>query len=124
MGEREFIMLLLASATAAVAVYFIVRWRRAVRIMRTCVLIGEAMNCMGITPGDAEAAGSQSEIFAAAQRCAVCASDPRCRDLLSGGRRGDLPEACLNRALFDEIAAHKASVRATDPRILESDPIL
>ncbi len=108
MQGNELIALAIAAGALVVAVVALARWRRAVRIMRTKVLIGEAMKRRGITPADAEAAGLESEVLVAGQRCAKCALDPACRVLLSELGSSDVPEACPNRDFFDKVAAHKA----------------
>lgn len=124
MESQQIFILLGAVVVAAVCVYLIV-WRcRVARIRGTKVLIGEAMIRRGITPADAEAAGRGTEIFNAAQRCAVCAMDSICRDTLSAIARKDLPGECPNRALFDDIAAHKASIKAPDPEALDKQPVI
>ena len=84
----------------ALAACYRARWRRAVRIHRTPVLIGEAMRRQGTTPADAAAAGLEQEMLGASARCAACAADPACRYWLSGFPGGELPESCPNRALL------------------------
>ncbi len=108
MQDNDLVALAIAVVALVVAVVALLRWRQAVRIMRTRVLIGEAMKRRGITPADAEAAGLEPEVLVAGQRCAVCSADPECRVLLSELGSNDVPDACPNRAFFDRVAQHKA----------------
>lgn len=103
-------LLLFAAAVGGVvaAAAATLRWRRAVRIRQTGVLIGEAMKRRGITPADAEAAGLEPEAFAAQLRCATCVADPACRVWLSGVGTDDLPQQCPNRSFFEQVVQHKA----------------
>jgi hypothetical protein len=112
MDAWEPFYLAIAVTALLVAIVALMRWRRAVRLMGTRVLIGEAMKRRGITPADAEAAGLEPETLLAGRRCATCASDSACRVLLSELGQGDVPGACPNREFFDRVSEYKA-VRAS-----------
>lgn len=112
MGSLDTFYLTVAVAALLVAGYALLRWRRAIRIMGTPVLIGEALKRRGITPADAEAAGLDAELLAAEARCAGCTADLACRVMLSEPGRGSLPATCPNRHFFDRIEQHKAVVSA------------
>jgi len=124
MDTERIFPLLLTLAIAAMAAYQMIRRRRTARIMQTQLLIGEAMMRRGITPAHAEAAGRGNEVFGAARQCAVCAVDGECREQLSAVPKGDLPGECPNRGIFDEIAAHKASIQVPDSKLLDSQPLV
>ncbi len=112
MGAWDSIYLTVALAALLVAGYALLRWRRAIRIMGTPVLIAEAMKRRGITPGDAEAAGLDADLLAAEARCAGCTAHLACRVMLSEPGSGSLPATCPNRNFFERIEQHKAVVSA------------
>lgn len=108
MQQNELVALAIAAGALIVAVVALARWRRAVRILRTKVLIGEAMKRRGITPADAEMAGLEAEVLVAGERCSICAHDAACRVLLAELGSNDVPRSCPNLDFFDRVAAHKA----------------
>jgi hypothetical protein len=114
MMALAFLALLLVGA--AVVVYVIVRWRRMVRVMRTRVLIGEAMQRHGLTPADAEAAGLEGELAIARRRCAECVQAQACRLLLAESPGQGLPERCPNHDFFAQLAAEKSALSAKTNR--------
>lgn len=112
MGTWESADLVLSGAALLVASYALLRWRRAIRILGTRVLIREAMKRRGITPVDAEAAGLDAELLAAEARCGGCTADLACRVMLSEPGRGELPATCPNRHFFERIEQHKTVASA------------
>lgn len=107
MQDAEIVAFLVAAASLAVAVFALLRWRRAVRIMGTRVLIGEAMARRGITPSDAQSVGLEAEVLAAQGRCASCRMDTTCRLWLAEEQADGLPEHCPNRDFFERVEAGK-----------------
>lgn len=76
---------------------------------RRRVLIGAAMESYGITPADAAAAGLESDVYKASQRCADCPSTGPCRNWLVFGQKKRLEQNCPNLELFRAVRSHKKS---------------
>jgi hypothetical protein len=111
MQDAEIAAYLVALASLAVAAFALVRWRRAVRIMGTRILIGEAMRRRGITPADAQTVGLEAEVLAAQGRCANCRMDTSCRMWLADAGAGGLPDGCPNRDFFERVEVGKSALK-------------
>lgn len=70
-------------------------------------LVGCAMDRLGITPADAEAAGMEGALLQARERCANCTVRAECRAGLAALLPRPLPSACVNAALFERIARER-----------------
>lgn len=91
------------------------RLRRSARMGGRGILIGEAMRRRRITPADAAAAGRETDMLRARERCAGCADEDACRAALTGSARADVPAGCPNRAFFAEVASHRDAQPAPLP---------
>lgn len=83
-------------------------WLRRREVLAADVLIGSAMDRVGVTPGDAVLAGFEEELPRATGRCRECAVTDECRARLAGVVQRGLPEDCPNARLFAAIAADTA----------------
>jgi len=95
-------------AVLAVGMLVVSRWlmqRRRARMAEGDVLVGAAMQRMGIrvadTPGHVEA-----QVINAAERCRACDCMSECRTWLKSASGDEPPAQCANRTLLQGLRAH------------------
>jgi hypothetical protein len=83
-------------------------WKRRTAALQADVLIGCALERVGITPADVALAGHDSDLRRATGRCRDCRLAPDCRSRLARLVPRPLPKACPNAGLFDQVRQHRA----------------
>jgi hypothetical protein len=110
MQGSEIIATAIAVGALLAAMVALFNWGRAVRIMRTKVLIHEMMKRWRISQADIKTASLDNEWLVAVSRCVRCVSQPACRLVLSESDSSHVPQKCPNRDFFDRVSNHRAGV--------------
>lgn len=97
-------------ALAALGMIALSRWlayRRRSRLAQGNVLVGAAMQQLGIRVAETPAQ-VESQILDAANRCRECECMSECRVWLKSGSGEEPPAQCANRALLQGLCAESA----------------